>query len=314
MHHHKIKHHEPSPLLNVIAVVSNPVGFHSRYRLFKEFQAYMATQDVNLVVVELAFAGRDFVCTEAGNPNHVQVRGHSELWHKENLLNIGFQALPEDWKYAAWIDGDITFLNKHWVHDTLQALQHHKVVQMFHNAADLGPRGELMQMHTSFGYLYSTGHKMTPGKGYSFPHPGFAWALTREAFEGVGRLVDWAVLGAGDHHMAWALIGKAQDALPKGLHPNYVGRLMAWQSRAEHFVKRDLGYVPGTITHHFHGKKRDRRYVERWQVLLENGYDPERDLKLNHWGVLELDGRNNGLRDGIRAYFRARNEDSIDLE
>ncbi len=313
MHHHKIKHHAPSPRLNVIAVVSNPVGFHSRYRLFKEFQAYMATQDINLVVVELAFAGRDFVCTEAGNPNHVQVRGHSELWHKENLLNLGFQALPEDWKYAAWIDGDITFLNPHWVHDTLQALQHHKVVQMFHHAADLGPRGELMQMHTSFGYLYNSGAPMTPRKGYSFPHPGFAWALTREAFESVGRLVDWAVLGAGDHHMAWALIGKAQDALPGGLHPNYVNRLMTWQSRAEHFIKRDLGYVPGTITHHFHGKKKDRRYVERWQVLVKNNYDPDRDLKFNHWGVLELDGRNNGLRDGIRAYFRSRNEDSIDM-
>ncbi len=314
MHHHEINHHHPSNRLNVIAVVSNPVAYKSRYLLFKKFQAYMATQDVNLIIVELAMAHRDFEVTESGNPNHVQVRAHTELWHKENLVNAGFAALPHDWQYAAWLDADIEFLNKDWVHDTLNALQIHPVVQMFQNAIDMGPDGQALQTHTGFGYMYAKGMPMGKGKGYYFPHPGYAWAIRREAYDGIGRLVDWAILGAGDHHMAWALVGKVAASLPQGLHPNYVKKLLAWESRAEHFIRRDLGYVPGTITHFFHGKKKDRKYTERWSVLLDNNYDPEKDIKFNHWGVLELDGRNHGLRDGIRRYMRARHEDSIDLD
>lgn len=314
MHHHDLAHHQPSHRLNVIAVVSNPVGYESRYKLFKKFATYMSTQDVNLIIVELAFGHRAFQVTSPNTENHVQVRGHSELWHKENLINLGFARLPHDWQYAAWIDADLTFLNPDWVHDCLNALQNHKVVQLFQNAIDLGPHGQSLQTHTSFGYLYASGAPMTPGKGYYFPHPGFAWAIRRDAFDHLGRLVDWAILGAADHHMAWALVGNVAKSLPKGLHPNYVSKLLAWENRAEHFIRRDLGFVPGTITHHFHGKKKDRRYVERWRVLLDNHYDPERDIKYNHWGVLELDGRNNALRDGIRAYMRARNEDSVDLE
>ncbi len=315
-----VEHHRPSSRLNVIAVVSNPVMFRSRYELFKNFQEYMAGQDVNLVVVELAFGGRNFEVTSADNPNHVQVRSHSELWHKENLVNLGFQALPPDWEYAAWVDADIEFLNPNWVHDTVNALQHHRVVQMFQDCVDTGPSGETMQVHRGFGFQYSQGNPMPlPGAGhygygYTFPHPGYCWAIRRSAFDGIGRLIDFAILGAGDHHMAWAFVGDVRKSIPAGLHRNYVDQLLAFESRAEHFIQRDVGYVPGTIIHHFHGKKKDRKYVERWSILVENDYNPQTDIKYNHHGALELDGRNVKLRESLRHYFRQRNEDSVDSE
>lgn len=316
-HQHRIEHEASSNTLHVIAVVSNPVMFRSRYELFKKFLAHMARFDVNLIVVELGFGQRDFVVTKADDPNHVQVRGSTELWHKENLINLGFQRLPANWRYAAWVDADVDFLNLNWVHDTLQALQHHPVVQLFQDCIDTGPRGEIIQTHRSFGYLLASG-ELDPqsyhfGKGYTFPHPGFAWAIRRDAFDGLGRLIDFAILGAGDHHMAWAFVGKVERSVPgNGLHPNYLAKLKAFEARAAQHVRGDVGYVPGLLVHHWHGKKRDRKYVERWDVLTKNGFNPDTDMKLNHFGVIELEHHKPRLRDEIRLYMRQRNEDSSD--
>ncbi len=64
-----------------------------------------------------------------------------------------------------------------------------------------------------------------------------------------------------------------------------------------------------TIRHRFHGAKDNRRYVERWQVLIRHRYDPQRDVILNLEGVLELAGNKPGLGRDIHRYFRDRAED-----
>jgi len=57
----------------------------------------------------------------------------------------------------------------------------------------------------------------------------------------------------------------------------------------------------------------DRHYSDRWKILVDNKYNPESDLKRDAQGLYSLTDRSPGLRDGIRTYFRSRNEDSIDL-
>jgi hypothetical protein len=77
-----------------------------------------------------------------------------------------------------------------------------------------------------------------------------------------------------------------------------------------------VGYIPGTLLHNFHGAKRNRFYLDRWKILTQNAYDPETDIKADWQGLWQLedtDDRQIKLRDEIRQYFRARNEDSIDL-
>jgi hypothetical protein len=106
------------------------------------------------------------------------------------------------------------------------------------------------------------------------------------------------------------------ESIHPGLHKNYQLGLFEWQDRAEHFIKRNIGFLPGNISHHFHGSKKSRQYHERWKVLVENQYNPITDLRRNDQGVLELvtiNSRQIRLRDGLRTYMRQRNEDSIDL-
>jgi hypothetical protein len=305
--------------LYVIAVVSNPARFTSRYTLFHKFKEYMSKNpNVELYIVEQAFGQRPFEVTHAGNPKHIQVRSYDELWHKENMINLGIQRLPADWEYMAWIDADVEFVRPDWAQETIHQLQHHQVVQMFQHAIDLGPTGESLQIHQGFLYSHFT-DKPKPEKGkYAHWHPGYAWAARREAIDALGGLYDVSVLGSGDHLMAWALLGQGASSLPSQMTQSYKDTLADWERRATRFIHRDVGYVKGTLLHYWHGKKSDRRYTDRWKILRDAQFDPTTDLKKDWQGLwqLDMDGSDRliQLRDGIRKYFRARNEDSTDLE
>ena len=65
----------------------------------------------------------------------------------------------------------------------------------------------------------------------------------------------------------------------------------------------------GTIEHPFHGRKSDRGYLSRWQMFLDNGFDPHTDLKRNACGVLEFAGNKPDLERAFDRYLRAREED-----
>jgi hypothetical protein len=310
-------------ILHVVAVISNPCRFKSRYDLYWKFKAHMdANPHVRLMTVEIAFGDRPFEVTTAGDPQCLQLRTFDELWHKENMINLGVQRLPSDWEYMAWIDADVEFPNTirkvDWALETIHQLQHHQVVQMFQQAIDTGPNGEAFQMHQGFAYSYLSGKpRAVPGK-YAHWHPGFAWAMRREAWDMLGGIYDVSILGSGDHLMAWGLIGEGIDQLPSTMSQGYRKSLHEWQRKADRLIHRDIGFVPGMLIHHWHGKKADRRYRDRWKILSDANFNPETDLKRDWQGLLQLDHDGSPrlirLRDDIRAYFRSRNEDSIDLE
>lgn len=308
----------------VITVISNPQRFKSRYELYGRFARAVEKAGGRLVTVEAAFGTRPHEVTQAGNPRHVQLRVHDEIWHKENLINIGVSHLPPSWRYVAWIDADVEFVREDWVAETVQQLQHYKMIQMFQHALDMGPQGDLMTTFDGFAWAFATGkeppHRRAPnapnpyyGRGLRPNwHPGFAWAARREAFEGVGGLIDFAILGAADHHMAWALLGDVKVRTPKDISPAYLKHLLTWEARAQVAVRQNLGYMPGTIYHHWHGPKANRRYGERWEILLRHGYDPDLDLQRDWQGLHRLSDRGERMRNDLRGYFAQRNEDSID--
>lgn len=281
-------------------------------RLFRDFVSHMLDSGVRLTVVECAYGERPH---EAALPhvNHVPVRARTMVWTKENLINLGFARLPEDWRYVAWVDADVLFRRPDWAAETVQALQLYDVVQPWSDCYDLGPAGEHMAVHRSFCRVWADGGQVG-GRYGVFAHPGYAWAATRDALERLGGLVETAALGAGDHHMALALAGKLERSLPGGMTDGYVRPLRAWADRAARHVAGNIGYVPGTIEHGWHGQKSRRRYVERWDVLVSHRFDPDMDLKRNTTGVLELAGNKPALRRAMDAYFRQRNEDANCLE
>ena len=315
----------------VISVMTNPERYAQRPKLFKEFMARMQNYKVNHVVVECVQGDRPYEVTDDKNPMHIQLRTRSVLWMKENLVNIAIARLPQNWKYVAWIDGDVDFVNPDWVEDTLHELQHAPVVQLFEHAIDLGPDHEFLNKWESFGSCYVKNKPFRGSKqewdnqgdeGYYFGqygntgeywHSGYAWAATRVCIDGFGGLLDFAIAGAGDHHMACSIVGKANHSVPKNIHPNYIKLLKEWEMRAIRTAHQHMGFVKGTLVHYWHGKKRDRQYRGRWEILTKNKFDPTRELHKDSQGLWVLHPSNNKLRDDLRKYFQSRNEDSIDV-
>lgn len=302
--------------LSVVTVVSNPMLWRSRVDLARRVIPLWLAAGVRVTLVECAYGDRPFQLTDLDGVEHVPVRAKTLVWNKEGLGNIGIART--DAEYIAFVDADVIFRNPSWALDTLNALQLYDVVWPWSDCYDLGPKDEHLDAHRSFGRVWIDRQPImqgprAPRAPYKFAHPGYAIAFRRSALDALGGLIDTAALGAGDHHMAMALIGRVRDSMPAGVNPGYAAPLQRWEENATRFVAGNIGYVPGTIEHLWHGQKTLRKYVSRWRVLLDNDFDPASDLKRNSFGLYELALNKPALRRDINAYFGARDEDATTL-
>jgi hypothetical protein len=311
--------------LHVVAVFFNFQRFRNPVVNFHNFLAHMKTHGVTVHVVELVLGENAFQVTDPNNPHHIRLRTDTEFFQKENLINLGVKNLTRlypDWKYMAWVDGDLTFFNENLAVETMYRLQRHPVVQMWTKAVDLGPDkipvqpepGSTKQVVvTSLCQAYSLNADTDVSSYGVYWHPGYAWAMRRSTYEAIGGLYEHAILGAADHHMAWAFIGKPGRGIHGAASDGYKTDARAWCDNAAEVVNGDLGCVSGLIHHSWHGRKGDRKYVERWSILVDNKYDPATDLQKDPNGLLRLTKRSPKLRDQVREYFAQRNDDANTL-
>lgn len=308
-----ILNNEPiDDVLHVVCVISNPCMYATRYILAREFiQRMEYEQNILLYVCELIYEDQsqsDYYVTDAKNPRHLQIKTKTPLWHKENMINaIIRERLPSSWKAVAWIDADVQFESAHWAKDTLKVLNgQYDIVQVFSNCVDMDKNENTMQVFQSFGYKFANERKYTR-IGPDFWHPGYAWACTRNAYEKMGGLYDVSILGSGDHNMAYALLGKAVKSVHDNVSKDYKDSVVNYEINMKSLR---LGYVPGTIRHYFHGTKQNRKYSERWQILVKNEFSPYKHLVRDENGIIQPSPEcPPTLLEDILNYFKERNED-----
>jgi hypothetical protein len=307
-------------VLHVVGVISNPVRYHSRYRLARKWIEEMAvTKNVELHIVETAYGDREHelkeLCDSLG-VNFLPLRTKSEIWIKENMINLGVRhLLPRDWRYMAWVDADVFFRDPSWALDTVHQLQHYPVIQPWSDCVDLGPNGEIMRHFKSFGSQHQrrVPKQMHPSQPYEYAHTGFAWACTRAFWENVGGMPDFCILGSADHHAAFACIGEVRNTIHRKMTEAFFRKLCEWQVRAIRITHKEVGYIPGRIEHSFHGSKKRRFYRERWEILCQHQYDPDKDIRYDEQGLLLLEGKPS-LEHEIHRYNVSRREDSVDQD
>jgi hypothetical protein len=259
-------------------------------------------------MVELAYTGQEFYVTDSLNPRHLQIRGQTPLWHKENMINMGVeQLLPKGWKAMAWIDADIEFENVGWAMDTLKVLNGCRdVVQLFSHAVDMDKRMEAMSIFPSFSYQFAKGSRYG-GTGINMWHPGYAWAMTRKAYEQIGGLYDKGILGSGDSIMSLSFINKSHGMTNNSYHKDYTNSILEYQNKLSTLR---LGYVPGVIRHYYHGTKKNRQYTERWAILKKHNYSPLIHVTYDEKGIIiPTNLFTNQFKEDIMNYFRERKED-----
>src|SRR6266496_395544 len=95
--------------LYVITPVFNSPRYRTRWKHYLNFEKHVLQSGAILFTIEASFGEREEVFVEVVSERHtiIHVRTKHEIWIKENLINLAIQRLPADWKYVAWIDGDI---------------------------------------------------------------------------------------------------------------------------------------------------------------------------------------------------------------
>jgi hypothetical protein len=296
--------------LNVIVVISNPCLYARRYQLFNKIVNKLNEDTfIRLYVVELAYKNQKFIVTNSNDKNHLQIRTDTPLWHKENMINIAVKKLlPKNYKAFAWIDADIEFESNTWALDTLKILNGYKdVVQLFSHAVDMDHDESTLNIFSSFGYSFSKHKKFKPGKINDYWHPGFAWAITRKSYEKMGGLYEKGILGSGDNIMAYSFINKCIHYNNSKYSDDYNNSMLEFQERSKHLR---LGYVPGVIRHYYHGKKKNRYYHERTEILAKHQFSPQTDITYDFNGIIiPTNNFSQEFKDDIMNYFFERKED-----
>jgi len=288
---------------------------------------------------------------------YIGLRSPTELWLKENIINLAVAQLPYDWQQVAWLDSDVVFIRPNWVGETIHKLQHYSFLQMFTQARDLGPNYEMLpEDYPHAGGVSFVHHHLN--KGFPSPRadrhfevtgtvdqilqgeataisikistdpppqyynglprvwPGIAWAATRKAWDDVGGLIDFAVWGGADWHMAHALIEQTVGMMRADLSESYKKKVMEWYHRCRTHIRQNVGCMEGAIFHNFHGRKSQRGYNKKHALLAEVGFDPDRHLKRDYQGLWQLhDDRSEvypKIRDLMRLIAREREEDTTD--
>jgi hypothetical protein len=296
--------------LHVIVVISNPCMYETRFRLFKDFirRIELEEDEVELYLVEMIYPNQKFTMTDKANKMHLQIAAPVPLWHKENMINLAVRyLLPPTYRAFAWIDADVEFENCTWAVDALRILNGAKdVIQLFSHCIDMDKDGTTLNQFHSFGYSFNK-NKLYTIKKADYWHPGYAWAMTRRAYEKLGGIYDKGILGSGDSVMALSFINKVSMATNKGFSAEYNNSMLEYQRRAR---KLRLGYVPGVIRHHYHGTKQNRRYTERWKILIDNKFVPSQHICFTDSGVLvpTVEFTDKFAAD-IMNYFIERHED-----
>ncbi len=307
--------------LHVIAVISNPIRYESRYRLFHEFKEDIERKGAQLWTIESQTGVRTPQVTDWGHPRHFQIWStglDGIMWSKEMLQNYLTRLMTAhcpDWRYVIYVDADTRY-EKDWLERTAHKLQLHPVVQPWSHAVDFHPNGGAIgdKMQMSFAYCYTRGIEVQSQTGYTRGgHPGYSLAMRREAYNHLGGLIDIGILGSGDRHMLCGIIGKVEESYHPEVSAGYKRYLHQWQDRAEIYIKRNLGVVENLVRHSFHGNKKDRQYGSRWKILTKWKFDPYTDLKLDAngmWNLVVDSPRQRGLRDATYRYHESRLEDS----
>jgi len=309
----------------VVTCVANPLGWASRVALAKAAVAsWLKEPNITVYLTECLYGSDtnyELASLASNRVVHIGVRATTAAWTKENLLNIAVAKMPPVAQKIAFLDADVTFRQGGWAARALAALNLYPVIQPWTQALDLGPNDEVMSVHTSFASVWHAGKPIVPigtkfwtDSNYTYPHPGYAWAWQRGTLDTVGGLYAQAGMGAADHSMAVAMVGKYQLGIQKGMGAGYRASVAAWSSRAHAQIQGKIGYTADTIEHPFHGKKVNRGYQSRWSSFVDAGFDPTTDLKTNSYGVVEFSGNKPALELQWLNYLRARDEDANSIK
>lgn len=293
--------------LCVITVFFNPAKYKSLLRNYLIFRENLKKQNVKLITIELTFFNR---LPELNFPEVIHLNSNSIMWQKECLINYAINHI--DCEKFAWVDCDVLFSNDNWVNDTSKKLDSVDVVQLFKRVYYL-PKGHMsynkqhdimVQSVIWQAKTYKNWLNRRKNKELPFSSPGFAWAAKKSSFQ--NGLYDLNIVGSGDTFMVDCLLNSWDiHGFAKKFTPSMKSHMIEWLSKEKN---KTFDFLPDDIYHLNHGSLKNRAYMDRHNILLDNDFDPTKDIVKTN-GVLEWSTNKINMHKSIEQYFFNRNED-----
>jgi hypothetical protein len=227
------------------------------------------------------------------------------MFFKENLLNIAAAEAKAD--KLLFMDADLRFTAADALDQTATLLDRVDVCQPFGTAVWHTQDGKVSHARRGAAFALSKGYEPTT----RYYHPGFAWGMTRRAFDFLGGLFEAHPLGGGDIAFAYSLdprfVGVDLRAkMPHDAHfwtsPSYE----AYRHRGVSLALRVGCLDTVDCIHSWHGDVAHRQYTSRGDFLP---VEPGREYPLHKRpdGLLEWDDPR--YSEQVLAYFTSRRED-----
>jgi len=252
---------------------------------------------------------------------HITYNVPQTIFIKENLINLAVKNhLPEDWENFCWMDGDLIYDSNNWVDNVLNELKTNDIVQMFSIGFQQATENA-RHYKAEYGFMYSQKlENKNPIFEYILrPHPGYAWAMTRNLYEQIGELWEFNIIGGADSIIAtsaviWKNLKEIDVSLldlniqynntniDKMLSPFYYSE--GFRNSVYKYVCKFKGcrysYISNHVLHLYHGDLSKRLYGERQQILKDFVYEKS-FINYTEDGIIYLN--NTELLHSIQKYI-----------
>lgn len=298
----------------------NPAHYKSRLRNHAIYVENMLRQNVNLMVIELAFGDDEF---ELPPENVIRLRAKSVLWQKERMLNYALTQLPPECKYVAWVDGDVLFERDDWADVAISSFEAgNDLLQMFETVKHLPPdqtsyNGTSIMEERSLVWQARTHEDFLDQRRQcklKYATTGFAWAARKDMLTKAGGFYDKHVLGANDNVIIDCCLHTfdLHHYYRAGKGTPLLNDMMDWAYHKFGVGVYRANYLPLNIYHLFHGAKKNRGYLTREDIVKNHQYDPNTDIRIEN-NVYEWATDKPLLHKDVHDYFGSRQEDSDKL-
>ena len=305
-HFRDLPYHQVRHNIAALACHFNPQRSANRVRCYETFARQFPRIGLDLFTIE-GSANGDWEIP--AGPRVFRYRLNDLLWSKENLLNVAFRRLPDQYEHVVWWDSDILVLHPDYRDLLAQCLDTHPAVQGFERLRYLSPTGGVERDWRRGLVAHNTADGTRSGsttKG----SPGGIWAARRDTLDRIGGLYERSVSGAGDVIWSCAVYGDEATAfLAQFWPPRFIDDAISYGRQVSPHIPT-VGYVPSDAVHLYHGSRENRKYQARHQVMQDCGYDPAEHVTTDQDGLLRWSPSAPAqLRERCREYLLGRRED-----
>lgn len=225
------------------------------------------------------------------------------IWFKESLWNMATRSVDAD--KLLFLDTDIAFSFDGVIEETDRLLDGVDVCQPFGTAVWHNEDGVVLNYRRSAAYAIT--HNLEPHP--RLYHPGFSWAMTRDAFDAIGGWYERFAVGGADVAFAHSLDERwiRSDFTPEVARPLWKAPSFVEHQRRTLNARLAVGLLEHIEAHHmWHGRRDDRRYHTRCSYLPAT-INGELPLRRRPDGLLEWETPEQSAV--ALKYFASRRED-----